>query len=186
MLTKEQIRRNMIDHRNMVTPDQIQILSDKIQANVMSIPNVIEAYTIFIYASIDNEVSTHKLIKQLLNRNKNVLVPKIFDAGRMKACSIKSFDDLSTGQSDIPQPQHVMEYDGCIDVILLPALAYTPNGDRLGRAGGYYDRFLTDRPDPLRIGLGFDFQIVETIPADHHDQAVHMIVTESQIIQCRR
>ena len=72
----------------------------------------------------------------------------------------------------IPLPQ--------IDLLLVPGLAFTPTGLRLGRGGGYYDRLLSMFPHPNRVvGVGFQIQICPEIPTETHDQSVASVLTES-------
>ncbi len=66
------------------------------------------------------------------------------------------------------------------DVVIVPGLAFTPHGDRLGQGGGWYDRFLAGaRPDCRTIGVGFVEQIVDTLPVEDHDVRLDHVVTES-------
>ncbi len=66
------------------------------------------------------------------------------------------------------------------DVVIVPGLAFTARGDRLGQGGGWYDRFLTDiRVECTTIGVGFDVQIVDELPIEAHDVRLHDVVTES-------
>lgn len=66
------------------------------------------------------------------------------------------------------------------DVVMVPGLAFTPAGQRLGQGGGWYDRFLPRlRDDAVTIGVAFDEQIVESLPVEDHDIAVDVVVTES-------
>jgi len=76
------------------------------------------------------------------------------------------------------------------DVLIIPLLAATPQGLRLGQGGGHYDRYLAARRDagtpPLAIGVGFDMQIVDDLPADPWDTRLDFVVTECRIFDCRR
>lgn len=67
--------------------------------------------------------------------------------------------------------------------VLVPGLAFTSDGIRLGKGGGFYDRFLEKEPEHKTIALAYEFQIVEQIPADIHDRPVHQIVTEQRVLQ---
>lgn len=72
------------------------------------------------------------------------------------------------------------------DAILLPGLAFDLTGNRLGQGGGWYDRALENLPaGVLRIGVCFDFQLVETLPREPHDQPVSVIVTDKRILHAR-
>lgn len=71
-----------------------------------------------------------------------------------------------------------------MDVILVPALAFDSSGARLGQGGGWYDRALADLPpDVLTIGIAFDFQIIESVPREVHDQNIDLIITDQRIIK---
>jgi 5-formyltetrahydrofolate cyclo-ligase len=74
-----------------------------------------------------------------------------------------------------------------IDLILVPGLAFTRDGQRLGRGGGFYDRFLAQLPArTLKIGVCFDLQLVESIPVEAHDRPVNAVVTESGFVNSSR
>lgn len=70
-----------------------------------------------------------------------------------------------------------------IGAIAVPGLAFTKSGHRLGRGGGYYDRYLASLPtSTMRIGVCFALQIVATLPIEPHDQPMHAVVTEEGLI----
>lgn len=67
-------------------------------------------------------------------------------------------------------------------VVLIPGLAFTRDGRRLGRGGGYYDRLLAGLPaETVRIAVCFEFQVLEELPIEEHDQPVHAVATECGI-----
>ena len=69
-----------------------------------------------------------------------------------------------------------------IDLALIPGLAFTPDGRRLGRGKGFYDRFLPRlRPDCCKCGIGYDFQIVDELPIEAHDILLDAVVTPSDV-----
>ena len=70
-----------------------------------------------------------------------------------------------------------------VDLILVPGLAFTADGFRLGRGGGYYDRLLASCPPHTRkIGVCFATQLVAALPTESHDHAVERVVTESTCV----
>lgn len=108
------------------------------------------------------------------------------DSGELRPRQIYSMDDLQRGQMNVWEPKqhcHPVEI-ASLDVVLVPGLAFTHDGLRLGRGGGYYDRLLA-HPDckAHRIGIAYDIQIFDSIPCEAHDQRVHQIITESGLIQ---
>lgn len=99
---------------------------------------------------------------------------------------VRSADDLQRGQMNVWEPKlHCPVIDiAALDFILVPGLAFTHTGKRLGRGGGYYDRLLA-HPNchAQRIAVAFDVQIVDHITTEFHDQHIHQIITESGLIQ---
>lgn len=76
-----------------------------------------------------------------------------------------------------------------LDLVVVPALAYDRQGRRLGYGGGYYDRTLAGlrRLRPLCVvGVGYDWQLVDELPSEPHDQPVDMIVTPSRVVRVTR
>ena len=68
-----------------------------------------------------------------------------------------------------------------IDLVIVPGLAFDKSGNRLGHGKGYYDRYLERCGENVFfIGIAYDFQVLDTIPADAHDIKMNMIVTESR------
>ena len=68
--------------------------------------------------------------------------------------------------------------------ILVPGMGFTENGVRLGKGGGYYDRYLETHPGHKTIALAYEFQILHELPAEPYDKSVDMIVTEKRVIRC--
>ena len=99
---------------------------------------------------------------------------------------VRSMEDLRRGAMNVWEPRaHCPHIDiAALDIILVPGLAFTREGARLGRGGGYYDRLLA-QPDcrAERIAVAFDVQIVDHIAVESHDQHIHQIITESGLIQ---
>lgn len=70
-----------------------------------------------------------------------------------------------------------------IDLVVTPALGYDRKGHRLGRGGSYYDNFLANkRLKAIRCGMGFDEQVVEEVPVGEHDEPIHFLVTDKEVI----
>lgn len=99
---------------------------------------------------------------------------------------VRSMEDLHRGQMNVwePDPQCPHIDIAALDIILVPGLAFTRGGKRLGRGGGYYDRLLAHpHCRARRIAVAFDVQIVDHITVELHDQHIHQIITESGLIQ---
>ena len=137
------------------------------------------------YASFDGEVDTFEMISQALKLGKKIALPRIDKTQRkILPVVIDSLDnDLEQGPYGIKQPR--INVDKVLDLkdinmVIVPGVAFDKRNNRLGRGGGYYDRFLTTVPSGIpTVGLAFDFQIVDRLPhLDEHDQAVsHVLVS---------
>ena len=69
------------------------------------------------------------------------------------------------------------------DVLFVPLVGFTAQGDRLGQGGGHYDRWLADHPDTLAIGLAWDEQHVDALPVEPHDRPLDLIVTPTRLYE---
>jgi 5-formyltetrahydrofolate cyclo-ligase len=100
----------------------------------------------------------------------------------MAAHPFEGNDKMHRGKFGIPEPT-TPAYEGAIDLIIVPAVAFDKRGYRLGRGGGFYDRFIKKQPHATLIGVGYDFQLLEEVPVLKHDQKMHRIILPSQTIQ---
>jgi 5-formyltetrahydrofolate cyclo-ligase len=80
-----------------------------------------------------------------------------------------------------PPPSAKTVPNSNVDAWLVPALAFDEKGNRLGRGGGFYDRFL-EESSGLRIGVGYDCVILHELPCDDWDQRMDLIVTERRLL----
>lgn len=71
--------------------------------------------------------------------------------------------------------------DASAEVVVVPGLAFTARGERLGQGAGYFDRLLRDLPHAFRVGLAFEEQIVEALPTEPHDVPMHVVVTDERV-----
>jgi 5-formyltetrahydrofolate cyclo-ligase len=101
-------------------------------------------------------------------------------------------DRLRGGGADVvevdPVPTAAVpdDLDG-VDVVIVPGMAFTVRGDRLGQGGGWFDRLLAGLgSDCVVVGVCFDAQVVSNLPLEPHDVPVHVLVTESSVNCCRR
>ena len=146
------------------------------------------ARTVMCYVSMRTEVNTHSLIKAMIRDGKTVCVPKVTDRnGQMRAVLIRSWDDLAcVGSFGILEPSEKAEViePNEIDLVVVPAIAFTQTGRRLGMGGGYYDRFLS-KTQAVRIGFAFSCQIKQSLPTDVWDVKMDYLVSRDGITDCR-
>lgn len=143
------------------------------------------------YVSFGNEVYTHQLIKKWMGEGKQVSVPcivnNIKEQRNMHAIKINSFDELKTNKYGILEPTLMdcnIVYPEMLDVVIVPGIAFDIYKNRMGFGAGYYDRFLSNvSGECKKIGICFDFQVLDKIPYEEHDVPLDMLVTENRIIK---
>ncbi len=178
---KKQIRESLLQKRELHTKTEED--TNKIIEKLLSLPEIKKAKYILLYYPHRNEVNTLPLIKKFLKEGKNVLLPKV-QGNNIIPIIFKDFSQLKEGYAGIKEPEGKPVSPEKIDIVIVPGVAFDRKGHRLGYGKGYYDRFLS-KTDALKIGLAYDFQIVENLPAEEHDVPLDLIITPTQIIQTK-
>ncbi|HHW12372.1 MAG TPA: 5-formyltetrahydrofolate cyclo-ligase [Firmicutes bacterium] len=159
--------------------------SAQICARALALPVLPDKQVIAAYCSFGHEVATRPLLAGLLAAGHVLVLPVVDRQSRMMEFRrVDSLDALTPGVYGILEPQ---SGELCspeeIELFFIPGLAFDRQGNRLGRGGGYYDRYLsTVRPDAAKIGLAFQLQIAEALPVAPHDIKVDAVLTEQEII----
>jgi 5-formyltetrahydrofolate cyclo-ligase len=107
----------------------------------------------------------------------------------MDAYLIENMDHIRRGKFGIWEPdmtRAALVGPEDLAVVLVPGLIFSePNGARLGRGGGYFDRYLARTPKTtLRVGVALDWQVVSNLPTEPHDQCMNWLVTDKRVIRC--
>lgn len=190
-MNKKEIRSFIKNKRNALTKEDVKDKSKLIVDSLLKTHAYKNANTIFSFISFGSEVETHELIRKMLEDKKTVGVPYTKSNSRdMIVSKIDDFDrDLEEGFYNILSPRKdelrpIEPKD--IDLVLVPGLAFDEKGYRVGYGGGYYDTFFEKAGDnPIKIGLCFDLQIIDSCPIGIYDVAVDYIITESKIIKIK-
>lgn len=177
---KQSMRELLIQKRRMMSAEERTAQSELILSQLEKMTVFREAKTVLLYYPKNNEVDVLPLFKRY-KRDKVLLLPVTHRNG-MTANPYEGNDKMHRGKVGIPEPT-TPPFEGNIDVIIVPAVAFDKQGNRLGRGGGYYDRFLKKQTHATIIGVGYDFQLVDEVPVRKHDQKMHRIILPSQTIQ---
>ena len=185
-MDKKQLRLNLKRRLNQMSDEQRIAKSKKILNSLLATPEFKTASTILIYLSLPEEVDSTEIILRAWQQSKVVSVPKI-DWNQVKMIPV-TLNSITTGFSTevmglrnpvegVPVPLQE------IDLVLMPGLGFDKKGNRLGRGGGYYDRFCAN-PDlnASKCGLAFSEQLVDNIPVTERDQALDLLVTDNEVI----
>ncbi len=182
---KRALRRRMLDRLRRQPEPQRLAKSLKIARRLRRLALYRQARSILCYAAFDGEVETRPILREALEDGKRVAVPVCQPhTRRMIPRQIGDPDrDLrAAGSYGIPEPagsRHRRIDPRRLGLIVVPGVAFDRRGRRLGRGGGYFDRFLARLPASIpRVGLAFRFQVVRKIPWEGHDQPVCKVITE--------
>jgi 5-formyltetrahydrofolate cyclo-ligase len=176
---KDALRKEMRAKRDALHPAELRRFSDNIEERLFSRPRFREAGTVGFYLPKGSEVDTQGMIIRALRLGKKVVVPV---TGReIEFYYFSSFDDLQEGRYGIMEPRG--RNGPCVDpdLLVIPGVSFGLCMHRLGYGKGYYDRFLS-ASHAYRVGVCFDFQVVEKLPRHEDDERMDEIITEKRII----
>lgn len=143
----------------------------------------IERPIIAVYLAKEDEIDLDPFIAEMAKRSGiRLAAPKWNAAARTYNLAVFSGCDTVSGRYSIREPAGGKEVPPReVDVWIVPGLAFTSAGDRLGYGAGYYDRFLAEAaPDSLKLGVAYPFQILDALPVAGHDIRLDGIVTDGQ------
>lgn len=188
MNSKNEIRRLIAHKKSQLSEDYIKNNSTAIFEKIFNSLEYEKNSEILTYVSYNQEVDTKEFILRCLGDDKNVYVPKVIKNDRNKTMifvRIKSLNDLQKGYMGIPEP--VSDEECLLDkgFMIMPGLAFDREFNRIGYGGGFYDRYLEEHKNILKIGVCFDFQLFDSIPCEKHDLKPDIIVTQNEVLDGR-
>lgn len=169
-----------MDARDSLSLDFINITSKQIQDNLRKVDFFRNAKSVGAYYSIGSEVKTQDILQEILKSGKDLALPKVVKKDLVFK-KIKSISDLEEGNFSVMEPKDYCEDMKKIEVIIVPAIALTREGHRLGYGFGYYDRYLSGKKLKT-IALSYSKQVIRSFPHSDHDVRIDCIVTEDGII----
>ena len=138
-----------------------------------------------VYRSMGAELGTESLIRRLIAEGFSVSVP-VTEGTEMSAVTVDETTRYRRGGFGIEEPVSGARADKqSIGLVLVPGLAFSERGDRIGYGKGCYDRFLQGM-NAMRIGLCYDFQLVRELPREDFDIPMDVIVTDKRIVRCEK
>ncbi len=191
---KRALRRQVLDRRDALDPEEIDERSTRIVRRVMALGSYRRGRSRVLFVSIGSEVRTDRLIAETLRSRAHLILPRV--GGPEEALALHEVrepeTELRPGAFGVPEPTagncpERSPYD--IDFILVPGLAFDRRGGRLGYGGGFFDYILNLRNDLVDDGavvaVAFSVQFVDEVPRDSWDVRVPIIVTEDEVIDTR-
>ena len=191
----EEIQKSKADIRNEIateignfSQEKLTEKTKQIEERLFDFANFLEAKIALMYLENSNEVQSGDIIKRTFTYNKIVVLPLVdFESKKFNLFKIDDFErDLMTNDSNVLQPDpekcRAVPID-CIDIALIPGIAFDEKGGRIGSGDGYYDRLIPHLPITTRkVALALDDQIIPMVPIESHDKYVDIIITDKRII----
>jgi len=186
--TKSKIRKDMITALGSLSEHEIALKTRKIENRLFDFANFIEANITMLYISCPGEVSTRNIITYCLDYKKIIVLPA-FDPQKLRIRLFKIDNrekDLKQGSRGILEPDTARCKPvpvECLDIAVIPGIAFDEKGGRIGSGEGYYDRFIPKLPITTRkVSIAFEDQIIPQVPMESHDRHVDIIITNERTI----
>ncbi len=176
-MTKQELRKLIRERKKQHSTEELKSFSREIASALLErIESMKQCHIILLYHSLPDEVCTHDIITFLVASGRKVLLPTVVgDTLQLHEYVNDQLMDVSTTFGIQESQGPVFTDYSKIDLAVIPGMAFTPEGDRLGRGKGYYDRLIPLLSCPL-VGLAFPFQMVDSIPTEPHDKRVDEVI----------
>ena len=183
---KKKLRNEILKNRNLLTYEDIQEKSHDILNLLKSFKTQFLNRNILIFIDFKSEVLTKPIIEYLSTVSKNIFIPKInTTTKKMELYKYTSHKDLIKSSYGILEPKHnpskIID-PKILDVVITPGVAFDLQGYRIGYGGGFYDKLFSNTSNELlKIAIGFELQIIDSLPIEKHDKKIDYLVTEINI-----
>lgn len=184
-VVKAGIRRELLKARLRLSKDEVDKKSDCISNFLFQLPHYKLARSIALYFPTRNEVDTGRIFKNATESGKKVYYPRV-DGHFLSFHEVDSTGSLKSGSFGIPEPNEnspsILTED--LDLVIVPGLAFSLAGGRIGYGKGCYDRSTKLINRQKRIALAYGFQVQDSIPISKFDVGMGYLITELGIVSC--
>jgi len=185
--SKAALRAEIRAARDALPAETRRDLSARISERVLELDAWRDAGCVLLYLSFGGEFDTAQLVADALARGKQLCLPRVNrDRNHLEIHQVRDLaHETAPGAFGIREPLAACPRADIrkIDFVLVPGVAFTPRGDRLGYGRGYYDRLIREHGycRPLLVAAAFALQIREQIPTGDSDQRVDWVITEQAL-----
>ena len=175
-MNKQELRRAIRERKRAMTEEEIVERSNALAEKFYNSPAYQAASTIYGYLPYNQEVRTIPMLQRALDEGKRVAVPKVYGE-EMRFIYLDDLTQVSKGYAGIPEPiadAPVAEDQQAL--VLMPGLAFDPQGHRIGYGGGFYDRFLAQEPHHPTLALCYEFQMQAHLDTEEFDIPVDTVL----------
>jgi 5-formyltetrahydrofolate cyclo-ligase len=183
-LDKAQLRQKMLHERSQMTAETRRAASRKMWDQLYATALWEHCEVLHAFLPQLREPDTLALVSQALAQEKKVITSVVVGNGVLEHVWLEDVHSTRLNRWQIPEvePHKRRPADPAeAQLLLVPGLAFDRSGNRVGFGGGFYDRFLSSVPHIPRLGVCFQYQWLEQIPAEDHDIPMHGILTEQTL-----
>lgn len=175
-MDKQALRKEIREKKRAMTEQQIVSASERLGELFLASEAYKRAKTIYGYLPYNQEVRTVPMLQQALRDGKKVAVPKCY-GDEMRFIYLDDLSKVEKGYCGIPEPiADEPIADDPTALVLMPGLAFDPQGHRMGYGGGFYDKFLEKEPNHPTLALCYDFQMLDHLETEAHDIPVDTVL----------
>lgn len=175
-MNKQELRKTIREQKRAMTPEEVERRSAELMRLFLASDAYKNAKTIYGYLPYNQEVRTVPMLEQAQRDGKRVAVPKVY-GDEMKFLYLDDLTQVAKGYSGIPEPiADEPEADDETALVLMPGLAFDPQGHRIGYGGGFYDKFLCAEPNHPTVALCYDFQVLPVLETEEFDIPVDQVI----------
>jgi len=185
-MDKPGLRRSILCDFETITPAECSEASELIASHVLGLPELERPVALMLFLSMPDEVDTDPMVQGCLDAGHRVYAPRtIRRPRRMIPVRVASLAEVEVGAYGIREPAGDETINPTeLDLVIVPAVAFDRRCGRLGRGGGYYDRFLCAlRPGAVTCGVALSRYVIDAVPTEAHDRPVDIIVTERGVLR---
>lgn len=175
-MDKTELRREIRARKRAMTEAEIEERSARLAQLFFASRAYQNAKTIYGYLPYNQEVRTVPMLERALKDGKKVAVPKVY-GDEMKFLYLDDLNAVAKGYAGIPEPiaDEPVAHDETA-LVLMPGLAFDPQGHRIGYGGGFYDKFLAAEPNHPTLALCYEFQMLPKLDVEDHDIPVDTVL----------
>lgn len=175
-MDKTELRREIRARKRAMTEAEIEERSARLARLFFASRAYQNAETIYGYLPYNQEVRTVPMLERALKDGKKVAVPKVYGE-EMKFLYLDDLTAVAKGYAGIPEPiaDEPVAHDETA-LVLMPGLAFDPQGHRIGYGGGFYDKFLAAEPNHPTLALCYEFQMLPKLDVEDHDIPVDTVL----------
>ena len=175
-MDKKALRKEIRDQKRAMTEEMIVAKSEKLGELFAASELYQNAKSIYGYLPYNQEVRTVAMLEQAIRDGKRVAVPKCY-GDEMRFIWMEDLSKVEKGYAGIPEPvEDGPVADDHTALVLMPGLAFDPQGHRIGYGGGFYDRFLAEETEHPPLARCYDFQMMEHLETEEFDIPVDLVL----------